>query len=157
MQELFAYDDLTDYSHLINPFTFVDVKNVGWLNLKSNFQKGELRSSVLRKLKDVARQDEIFQPTVEPGRGFPFCEVCGSVKICNSGGELIRDAELWIPYEDIIFASPVLILHYIEVHHYLPPAEYIDAIIGIDIRQPFDAEKAYRDRLASSGWFHRLR
>jgi hypothetical protein len=66
-------------------------------------------------------------------------------------------AELWIPAFETIYAAPITILHFIEVHHYLPPAEYIAAVDALDLSLPFVADEIYRAKLKESGWFDRAR
>ena len=157
MYELPSYEDMAEYSYLIHPFKFANVKTVGWLNAKSNFKTGDLQEAVLKKLKNIARRDGVFQPLVDPSRHSPYCEICGLVKLDHAHGEWIPSAELWIPHGDIIFSSPTTILHYIEKHHYLPPDDFIEAVNGVDISKPFNAEKVYRDYLVTSGWVERIR
>ncbi|UUQ64641.1 hypothetical protein NLK61_26125 [Pseudomonas fuscovaginae UPB0736] len=62
------------------------------------------------------------------------------------------ESQLWIPGREVIYASPLLILHYIEVHNYLPPAEFISAIEGVDENFSFVADDIYRDILQQSEW-----
>jgi hypothetical protein len=70
----------------------------------------------------------------------------------NSEGKLLPNAELWIPAHEIIYATPIAILHLIEVRSYLPPAEYIEAIYVLDVNLPFVADEIYREKLRLSGW-----
>jgi len=62
------------------------------------------------------------------------------------------ESQLWIPGREVIYASPLVILHYIEVHNYLPPAEFISAIEGVDENFSFVADDVYRDILHRSEW-----
>ncbi len=38
------------------------------------------------------------------------------------------NGEIRVTDEGVTFAAPVLIVHYIEEHGYLPPAQFLDAI-----------------------------
>jgi hypothetical protein len=38
------------------------------------------------------------------------------------------NGEIRVPHGGITFAAPVLIVHYIEEHRYLPPAEFLKAV-----------------------------
>lgn len=153
MQELAKFEDLSDYTYLVSPLKFDGVKNIGWLDLKSKFRTGDVPHSFLEKLRKVMCDNGNFRPLVEPIRELPTCEICGDLKMVNSEGKLISNAQLWIPAEHTIFASPVSILHYIEEHNYLPPVEYIDAVCGLDVTKEFDADKIYREKHVTSGWF----
>lgn len=48
--------------------------------------------------------------------------------------------EIWLPSitKEIIYASPTLMYHYIEKHHYLPPQDYIDSVIAFDLNSDWD-------------------
>jgi len=48
------------------------VKNVGWINVESEFSLGEMPKSTLHKLKSLATGGGVFQPLVEPVRELPF-------------------------------------------------------------------------------------
>jgi len=32
----------------------------------------------------------------------------------------------------LVYVAPVLIVHYVQVHSYLPPAEFIRAVVSVD-------------------------
>jgi hypothetical protein len=38
------------------------------------------------------------------------------------------NGEIRVPGDDVIYAAPLLIVHYIEEHGYLPPAEFLKAL-----------------------------
>jgi len=38
------------------------------------------------------------------------------------------NGEIRVSGEGIVFAAPVLIVHYIEAHSYLPPAQFLKAV-----------------------------
>ncbi|WP_439894406.1 hypothetical protein ACS7SF_22890 (plasmid) [Ralstonia sp. 25C] len=48
---------------------------------------------------------------------------------------------------------PLLLLHYIEIHGYVPPAEYLAAVEKLTPETPFDGEVFYRKKLIGCGWF----
>lgn len=154
MSELIYFDDLTSYSHQIAPFTLDGVKNVGWLNIESEYPLGDVPKSVLQKLKSIAGGVGAFQPLVEPIRELPTCQICGALELFDSAGKILPNSEFWIPAHGTIYAAPITILHFIEKHNYLPPTEYIDAIAVLDISIPFLADEIYRAKLKDSGWFN---
>lgn len=146
------FADLTSYCHQIAPFTLVGVKNVGWLNLESEFSQGEIPKSTFHKLKSLVGGSGVFQPLVEPIRESLVCEMCGAFELLDSAGKILPSAELWISAHETIYAAPIMILHYIEVHNYLPPAEFISAIDVLNEDFPFVAGDIYRERLRLSEW-----
>lgn len=43
---------------------------------------------------------------------------------------MLGSAEIWVPgREGCIYAAPTLIVHYVEAHEYLPPPEFIEAVL----------------------------
>lgn len=44
--------------------------------------------------------------------------------------EVNASGELWLEYEDRVYASPTMISHYVEVHGYRPPDEFIRAVMS---------------------------
>lgn len=157
MSDQIYFDDLTNYTYQIAPFILDAVKNVGWLNLSSKFPTGNVPVPILDKLKMIAGGIGMFQPLVEPIRELPTCQICGALELVDSTGKFLPNAELWIPANGTIYASPIAILHFIEYHDYNPPAEYINAISMLDISIPFSAGEIYRIKLKESGWFNRVR
>jgi len=60
--------------------------------------------------------------------GFHECEFCsptGAEKLAMGTGEL------WVPGTgDLIYVAPKLVAHYIEAHGYLPPQEFMEAVVA---------------------------
>lgn len=119
------------------------VVHVGWLDGIHPFPKGFVDGRLTEKLKLLAAKP------VELYRGRHICELCAEpsdvVKTFVPGmGKLIDahcswmrwaeqrwgNGEIRLAGEGVIFAAPVLIVHYIEEHGYLPPAEFLKAIEG---------------------------
>lgn len=157
MSDQIYFDDLTNYTYQIAPFILDAVKNVGWLNLSSKFPTGNVPVPILDKLKKIAGGVGMFQPLVEPIRELSTCQICGALELVDSSGKLLPNAELWIPANGTIYASPIAILQFIEYHDYNPPIEYINAISMLDISTHFSAGEIYRMKLKESGWFNRAR
>ena len=128
------------------------VKNVGWLDFESEFTLGEMPKPVFHKLKTLACGNGVFQPLVEPIREALTCQICGGIELFDSAGKVLPNVELWIPAHENIYAAPIMILHFIEAHNYLPPAEFIAAIDAVDESIPFVAEEIYREKLRLSEW-----
>ena len=146
------FTDLTSYSYQIAPFTLEGVKNVGWLDFDSGFPLGDMPRPVFQKLKKLAGGSGDFQPLVEPIRALTICQECGVLQLLSSAGKILPSAELWISSHETIYAVPIMILHFIEVHNYLPPAEFIAAVEALDESLPFVADEMYREKLRLSEW-----
>ncbi|MCS7874518.1 hypothetical protein N0021_15730, partial [Pseudomonas aeruginosa] len=54
-------------------------------------------------------------------------------------------SEIWIPgvEKGAYFASPSLILHYIEEHDYCPPQMYSEAVMAVDLEVGYKAQEVY--------------
>lgn len=122
--------DLDPYTY-IEGFVVAGVQAVGWLARGERFPSGSLSANLVQRLADVASHP------VNQSRGFHRCEFCGrrQVAVATSRGKrvLLGSAELWLPGRLTMFASPNLIVHYIEAHGYLPPKEYLEALECVDV------------------------
>jgi hypothetical protein len=107
------YADLTPYNyHHYSEKEF----NIGWLQKDQDFPKGEVPEGFLDKLKKYS-EFKMFQT-----KGWHNCDFCEE----NAHGS----NEIRVVSKDIkIYACPMLIIHYIEAHKYLPPQEFIDAVM----------------------------
>ena len=76
---------------------------------------------------------------VELYRGEHTCELCKGApdlfvgKTINPAWTRWADqrssnGEIRVAGEGVVFAAPVLIVHYIEEHGYLPPAQFLEAV-----------------------------
>ncbi len=135
---------------MVAPYVFKDVFNIGWIDF-GGYEKGEIPGSLLEKLRSLAFG--LFLPgcVVEPARSHPICPVCGPL-VEHLDGRALREAELWIPDGHRVFASPVQIVHFIQVHGYRPPDQYLDAVSRLSSSQKFDGDALYREKLKESGW-----
>lgn len=53
--------------------------------------------------------------------GVHQCEFC---RDCLDNGDIV------VPSGELLFVSPTMLVHYVEVHTYLPPADFINAVLG---------------------------
>lgn len=111
--------------------------HVGWLAHDHSYETGIVDVRLIEKIQRMA-----LKP-VELYRGEHTCELCiGPSPILESGsnrGVINPDWARWasgrssngeirVSSGQTIFAAPVLIIHYIEVHHYLPPDLFLKAV-----------------------------
>jgi hypothetical protein len=124
------------YGHSSHP----GVVHVGWLDDVHSFPKGDVEPRLIQKMKSLASRP------VELYRGKHICELCaepaGLVKAyvpdrvvvdpncswARWADQRTSNGEIRVSHEGIVFAAPVLIVHYIEVHNYLPPQQFLDAV-----------------------------
>jgi hypothetical protein len=133
------FPDLAPYSY--GHYSHPGVLHVGWLDGVHAFPKGYVDRRLVEKLKFLATKP------VELYRGKHLCEVCVQPEeliktYFPNRGKLVDPESPWAKWTaqrssngeirvasgGITYAAPVLIVHYIEEHGYLPPAQFLEAI-----------------------------
>jgi hypothetical protein len=118
------FDDLTPYSKLLGTPKRV---RVGWLDGDHPFERGDSLVAV------IGRIEEMCMSPLRRTRGWHGCPFCKEYPITHrlrSGRQIaLGDAEIEVETNDIIYASPTLILHYMTVHQYKPPDAFLKAIL----------------------------
>jgi len=103
---------------------------IGWLDAAFPFPIGDVDAMTVRKIRELCKHPEVST------RGFHACTLCRKEVGIEDDGIAIQDeigrlgsAEILVRASDgSDFLFPDLILHYIEDHHYLPPAAFRDAV-----------------------------
>ncbi len=124
------FADLSPYSYFPRA-TAEDqppVLNVGWLDAQHPFPTGDVLSTFVERLWEYCRIK------VEATRGLHDCELCRQPE---PGKHATRDGEtLWLGSAEVrvfgngvVFAAPNLIYHYVVDHHYLPPEDFVRAVL----------------------------
>jgi hypothetical protein len=119
------------------------VVHVGWLDGEHSFSKGIVERRLVEKLKAL-----VASP-VELYRGKHICEVCVQPDgleqrrlphrvVLDPDCSWVRwaeqrwgNGEIRVPGEGVVYAAPVLILHYVEEHDYLPPDGFLKALADL--------------------------
>lgn len=120
------FADLTPYAYFDGE---PDVLNVGWLEPEHEYAAGEPPDGLLERLAELA-EDRVNQT-----RGYHFCGFCVRTarEQAGEGGWFAYvargGAELRVHAEDVTYAAPVLIVHYVAEHGYLPPPQFCDAVL----------------------------
>lgn len=135
------YSDLSNYQYNL-AFEIEKVKNIGWLEDTNFFIQKTADNKFLKKIFQIIQSKEcnIY-------RGIHDCDFCNSdgfmYGVIGNEKILLGHGEIWVPStsQDIIYASPTLIYHYIEKHQYCPPQDYIDSVMAFDINSDFDGEE----------------
>ena len=132
------FPDLSPYAY--GYYAHPGVVHVGWLDGIHPFPRGHVEPHLIEKMKLLAAKP------VELYRGRHLCELC--VAPAELGKEFLTDrgkpvsnslwwrwaetrmsnGEIRVTDGEVTFAAPVLIVHYIEEHGYLPPAQFLKAI-----------------------------
>ncbi|HEY1011486.1 MAG TPA: hypothetical protein VGE07_02200, partial [Herpetosiphonaceae bacterium] len=105
---------------------------VGWLDDHHPYPHGRIDPETARILFELL--DNPWQPPFESG-GIHHCELCylsGGpflIRRRDGGGEAqVGRRNLFVPGAGVIYVAPSTIIHYIDAHGYLPPAEFIAAL-----------------------------
>lgn len=125
------FHDLSSYAYGL-PEALPGVRSVGWLDAAHSYDIGPVPSEVIRKLTVLA-----IQKSVNQMRGYHYCEFCSEERIfvvAEGKKDVLGTAEIWLPdARGGLFASPDLIVHYIDAHQYRPPQEYVEAVQALDL------------------------
>jgi hypothetical protein len=145
------FDDLTAYCYCL-PFDLLEVRNIGWLDTDHAYAKGVPSGILVSKLRDIiCARSSHSNAHVNVIRGIHLCNLCGEKRVevnCRSSKVILGMSEILIPASHGYFASPSMVLHYIELHQYAPPQEYISAVMNFDLGEPFIAQEAYDNLVA---------
>lgn len=153
-----VYPDLSIYTNQLWPFQLVGVRNIGWIDIsKKSYSVGVMAEELRLKMFEISCGEKTFRPLVETEREAPCCPICGEIRIRKSERAIFVKSELWIPGENVIYASPILILHNIEVHNYLPPTPYLEALEALEKDLSFSGQDVFQDMLNGSAWVYRNR
>jgi hypothetical protein len=98
------------------------VRSVGWLSSAHPFPKGKSPPEVIAKLRELTSTwEESTEAMNWPAAcGSHECEICHAFR---AGGNLA------VPSATVLFVAPEMIAHYVEVHEYLPPQAFINAVM----------------------------
>jgi hypothetical protein len=117
--------------------------NVGWLGRVKDFKTGAV---------DVELWDELVRLVSKPVnvmRGLHDCDLCdveSPIRISSgysaNGFASLGTGEIWVKDSgnDVCYVAPTLLLHYMQIHEYLPPDEFTRAV------------RALRRRRLASAW-----
>jgi len=121
------FPDLTPYRYTGCDGNFL---NIGWLERGQAFPVGKCPASFVEQLFQLCRHP------VTLCRGFHSCDLCSPVErdmlvIHQSGTNLwLGSGEVEAAGADgTRYRAPTLIYHYVTEHGYLPPQEFIEAVL----------------------------
>ena len=90
--------------------------SVGWLG-SAVPTKGSVPSHLLEALRHYCRTNYHEDWLL----GYHFCEICGEAR---------GHGEFSVDWDGMRYALPSLVLHYCETHEYLPPLEFMRALVA---------------------------
>jgi hypothetical protein len=108
------YEDLSPYTYSAVPTGLPKTWNIGWLSSRVPYRRGRLETGISQKLEQAVKTPVLLT------RGRHECELCE--------GRATGNGEIWIADDTgNVYAAPSMISHYVEVHEYLPPSEFLEA------------------------------
>lgn len=93
------------------------LRTVGWLHPDYAFTQGDISDNMFRAVLEH-HVSTAFEPFFF--LGWHDCEFCDASKGYTN---------LIIPTVDAVYVAPEMIVHYIDEHGYLPPTEFIKAVV----------------------------
>jgi hypothetical protein len=124
------------------------VVTIGWLSSSERFAVGDADHGLAQSLEGL-----LTSHRVNKTRGYHLCEFCNDSRPIElrlrAGSLLLGSAEIWIPSRDeaVIYAAPDLVVHYVTVHKYLPPPEFLDAVAHARAHPTWNPEVECEKRL----------
>lgn len=127
------FPDLSTYEYLKGRPAAL---NVGWLDPAHVFNQGDVPDGFVARLRSLARRP------VNQTRGFYVCPFCDFGPAAGNAdrsarhrrqreADALSSAEIRVVGRDgKAYAAPVLICHYVEKHRYLPPPEFVQAVMA---------------------------
>jgi hypothetical protein len=146
------YEDLSNYCYYLKT-PVSTVRNVGWLDKGKPYKTGTVPVDFLTKLSSIILGNNIVDTQVNRIRSAHPCALsdCGSLEIMDGErSETLGAAEIWIPSCEggVFFASPSMIYHYVEKHDYLPPQEFVAAVVAFDLAISYKAQDIYLNEIS---------
>lgn len=124
------YKDFSQYQYM-EEGKEKNTVNIGWLGDKEDFKKGQVSEEFLRALWEYIKYPIHRKRGWHTNKGLDV-DTSIFVAECEGYDVLLGTYEIRVLSLNkcLIYASPSMILHYIIDHHYLPPKEYMDAVIN---------------------------
>jgi hypothetical protein len=103
--------------------------NVGWLDGAVPFIVGKTSDLFRTKLRRLCTERVVLKC-----KGVHTCQLCakqGKRDVVGNGEIRVADSR-----QDLTYACPQMIAHYVEAHGYLPPTDFIRAVERLELAEP---------------------
>jgi hypothetical protein len=116
-----SFADLTPYLHgAPEP----KVLNVGWLDAAYPFRRGETSAEFREALGRLVERPILLH------RGFHVCGFCPDDR-CKADYASLGNGQIRVfGRNGVWYAAPTMVHHYVVVHQYQPPPEFVDAVLN---------------------------
>ena len=107
------------------------VRAVGWLAHAHEYPRGPTSTEFVSALRTLRNSwGAIFQilPWWPAFMGMHRCELCQ---------DHVDTGDIAVPFVDVLFVAPTMVVHYVEAHKYLPPSDFVRAVVACpDVSTP---------------------
>jgi hypothetical protein len=125
------FADLELISYHTGPFDAenwsVPLLAVGWLESPHPFNTGVSPDPMVSRLKALVGQARSAHPHYY-FRGGMSCSWCLAAGL-QSPGPVWSQENIFVPGTGAVYVAPGGIVHYVEAHSYLPPADFMEAVL----------------------------
>lgn len=104
---------------------------IGWLRWGDDYPTGAIDPAAYAKLVELCRNP--WMPMVSGG--FHQCE------LCQFEPARMKD-ELYLPGQGVVYLAPIGIAHYISAHWYLPPPDFLEAVMACPPMRSMEYKRA---------------
>lgn len=122
----------------------VPLRAVGWLEHPQHFTTGLTSSEFASKLRMIVEHVRSAYPHFG-FRGVEVCSLCLAVGL-KSPGPIWSQENIFIPGSSVVYVAPGGIVHYVEMHEYLPPSGFVESVLSC----PDPCSKEYYEALRAS-------
>lgn len=99
------------------------VRAIGWLNKDHDYVTDNTNDEFASRLAEIC----INWHSCVKELGFGLFMGCHTCEFC---GRFRADGNIGIPAGDLLYVAPEMIHHYVSIHRYSPPPEFIDAVMA---------------------------
>jgi hypothetical protein len=119
------------------------VRAVGWLSAKRSYPTGPVSRAFIDRLRSFCDRwgDSVLALDWPFPCGPHTCELCG---------DFHASGNLGVPAGAILFVAPEMVAHYVEKHGYLPPREFVAAVLAAPAPGTVDYANAVAPFVAGS-------
>ena len=100
---------------------------IGWLEYPQTFTTGVVSLSFITTLRTIVDQSRLSYSHYN-FRGGEHCSFCVHHGL-NSPGPIWSQENIFVPGKGVVYLAPGGITHYVEAHSYLPPTEFVEAVM----------------------------
>ena len=105
----------------------VPLRTIGWIEHPEPFSTGAVPDELIPRLKAMIDKTRAAYSQYN-FRGVKFCSICEFERL-PSPGPIWSQENIFIPGPSAVYVAPGGIVHYIEVHSYRPPDEFVEAVL----------------------------